>query len=94
MTYLWFALTAAVIGAAVAGHFRWPGQSVASAIGAALLVAAVRAAQPTLFRAENGLGFAFVAFGLPAALIGLVVGLVARDMYRSRPVPPVGAGRE
>ena len=42
----------------------------------------VHAAQPTLFRAENGPMAAFLAFGMPSLLVGLGAGLAARMTRR------------
>jgi hypothetical protein len=78
MAYLWLCGLAALLAAGVARFAGRRAQIVPWAAIAGLLGGVVRASQPSLFRAENGFGVALVAFGVPATLIGLVVGLIVR----------------
>jgi hypothetical protein len=82
MTYLWFALVASIVAVVAAHLSRRPGWSLAAAVAGSLLVGVGRAAQPTLFRAENGFALALVFFGLLPLVIGLTVGFIAQRLVR------------
>jgi hypothetical protein len=82
MSYLWLALVASIAAAAAARLFRRPGWTLPAAVAGSLLVGVVEAAQPTLFRAENGFALALVFFGLLPLLIGVAIGFAARGMSR------------
>ncbi|MFL5562264.1 MAG: hypothetical protein ACJ79K_12385 [Gemmatimonadaceae bacterium] len=79
--FVWSAIGAGVIGAALAAVLR-PRWIYHAAITAGVLVGAVIAAQPSLFRADNGFWFAFVMFGVPSVVLALVGGIVVGIVYQ------------
>ena len=89
MDFLWFACGAGLLGGVVAWIAR-PRWMLPAAASGGVLVGAVIAAQPTLFRAENGFWIAFIMFGVPSALVALLAGVLVGIVYRevvSQPEP-------
>ena len=82
--FLLIAFAAAVAAAVLAVAARRPRFALGAAVLGSVGAASVRAAQPTLFRAENGFAGALLAFGILAGLVGLAVGLVARHIVSGR----------
>ena len=82
MSYLWLALAAALLASAIALLARRPRWAPPAAVAGSLVVGVVRAAQPTLFHAENGFVLTLVVFGFLPLVIGLAIGLSAQALFR------------
>ena len=76
---VWFllAIGAGLLGAALAAIVRPRWVYPAAAAGGALVGAGI-AAQPTLFRAENGFWLAFMMYGVPSVVVALVGGGIVK----------------
>jgi hypothetical protein len=79
--FFWLAGGAGLIGGALAAVLRPRWIYQAAAIGGVLAGAGI-AAQPSLFRAENGFWFAFVMYGVLSVVVALIGGFVVSIIYR------------
>ena len=87
MLFIWVACGVTVVTAGAAALWR-PRWMVPASIAGGLVVAAVTAAQPTLFRAENGFALTFLVFGLATTVVALpavaLVQAVVREVVGRR----------